>query len=130
MRLAHRRCAHITDLELKGRCRKQTLPACLPRHCLSLCRRADLGFGMLTRRLARPGQGKSGGYRAIIVFKTATRAIFIYGFAKNVRANIAADELDGYRELVQIYLAKSEEDMDSYIATGALTEVIGDDEAN
>ena len=91
---------------------------------------ADLGFGVLKQRLARPGQGKSGGYRAIIVFKTTTRAIFVYGFAKNVRANIAADDLDGYRELAQIYLAKSEEDMDSYIAAGALTEVIGDDEAN
>ncbi len=90
---------------------------------------ADLGCGVIKQRLARSGQGKSVGYRAIIVFRTKTRAIFVYGFAKNVRANIEMDELDGYRELAQLYLIKSEEEMDIYVADGVLLEVNGDDEA-
>jgi hypothetical protein len=91
---------------------------------------ADLGCGVIKQRLARPGQGKSAGYRAIIVFRTKTRAIFVYGFAKNVRANIDADELDAYRDLAQLYLAKSEKEIDAYVADGTLVEVIGDDEAD
>lgn len=30
---------------------------------------ADLGGGVIKQRLARPGQGKSGGYRTFILFQ-------------------------------------------------------------
>jgi hypothetical protein len=43
---------------------------------------ADLGGGVIKQRIARPGQGKSRGYRTIILFKQGQRAVFIYGFAK------------------------------------------------
>jgi hypothetical protein len=44
---------------------------------------ADLGGGVIKQRIARPGQGKSGGFRTLIVFRVGTRAIFVHGFAKN-----------------------------------------------
>jgi hypothetical protein len=44
---------------------------------------ADLGGGVIKQRIARPGQGKSGGFRPLIVFRAGTRAIFVHGFAKN-----------------------------------------------
>lgn len=53
---------------------------------------ADVGGDVIKQRIARPGQGKSGGYRTIIFFKCGTRAVFVYGFAKSERANIHADE--------------------------------------
>ena len=53
---------------------------------------ADLGGGVIKQRIARPGRGKSGGYRTIIFFRPGERAVFAYGFAKSARANIAADE--------------------------------------
>ena len=89
---------------------------------------ADLGGGVIKQRLARSGQGKSGGYRTIVVYRTRTRAIFVFGFAKSDKADLDRDELEGYRELAKVYLAKSESDMDGYVAAGALTEVISDDE--
>lgn len=44
---------------------------------------ADLGNGVIKQRVARPGAGKSGGYRTIILYRTQMRAVFVYGFAKN-----------------------------------------------
>lgn len=55
---------------------------------VALCRAvtdADLGGGATKQRIARSGQGKSGGFRTLIVFKAGTRAIFVHGFAKNER---------------------------------------------
>jgi hypothetical protein len=89
---------------------------------------ADLVGGVIKQRVARSGQGKSGGYRAIVVYRSKTRAIFVYAFAKSAKADLDPDELEGYRELAKVYLAKSESDMDSYVAEGALTEVMDDDE--
>jgi hypothetical protein len=54
---------------------------------------ADLGGGVIKQRIARPGQGRSGGYRSIVLFRRGERAFFAYGFAKNDRANIRHDEL-------------------------------------
>jgi len=54
---------------------------------------ADLGGGVIKQRIARPGKGKSGSFRAMILYKRATRAVFVYGFAKKERANITQDEL-------------------------------------
>ena len=44
---------------------------------------ADPGGGVIKQRIARPGQGKSGGLRTSIVVGADTRAIFVHGFAKN-----------------------------------------------
>jgi hypothetical protein len=89
---------------------------------------ADLGNGVIKQRVGRPGQGKSGGYRTIIIYRSARRAIFVFGFTKSRMANIEPDELDGYRKLASIYLAKSEKDMDGYVAEGALSEVKDNEE--
>ena len=44
---------------------------------------ADLGGDVIKQRIARPGQGKSKGYRTIIFFRRGARAFFVYGFAKS-----------------------------------------------
>ena len=54
---------------------------------------ADLGGGLLKQRIARPGQGKSGGYRTVIAFRRGDLAIFLFGFAKSDSDNIDGDEL-------------------------------------
>jgi hypothetical protein len=88
---------------------------------------ADLGNGVIKQRVARAGQGKSGGYRTIVIYRSERRAIFVFGFAKSGMANLEPDELEGYRRLATIYLAKSERDMDGYVDEGALFEVKDDD---
>jgi hypothetical protein len=43
--------------------------------------------------VAREGAGRSGGYRALVVFRSDERAIFVFGFAKSDKANLDAEEL-------------------------------------
>ena len=48
---------------------------------------ANLGGGLLKKRVARPGGGKRGGYRAFLASNERDRWIFMYGFAKKERDN-------------------------------------------
>jgi hypothetical protein len=60
---------------------------------------ADLGGGVIKQRVARSGQGRSGGYRMLIAYRRGARAVFLYGFAKRERDNIDPDELLTLREI-------------------------------
>ena len=53
---------------------------------------ADLGGGLFKKRVARPGQGKSGGYRTLIATNKLDLWFVVYGFAKNERENIGMAE--------------------------------------
>jgi hypothetical protein len=44
---------------------------------------ANLGGGVVKQRVARPGAGRSGGYRSLLFFRTGARAVFAFGFAKS-----------------------------------------------
>lgn len=84
---------------------------------------ADLGGGVIKQRIARPGKGKSGGFRAMILYKRATRAVFVHGFAKNERANITQDELATLKELASHILAYDDKALAQAVAFGTLIEV-------
>jgi hypothetical protein len=60
---------------------------------------ADLGGGLLKKRVARPGQGKSGGYRTLVATNKGNRWVFVYGFPKNERSNIDSDEEEALKKL-------------------------------
>lgn len=66
---------------------------------------ADLGGGVVKQRVARAGQGRSGGYRVLIAYRAGHRAVFLYGFAKRERENIEADELLTLRKIAAGWLA-------------------------
>jgi hypothetical protein len=66
---------------------------------------ADLGGGVIKQRIAREGQGRSGGYRTLLAFRSKDRAVFIYGFAKSERDNIEDDELTTLQEIAAGWLA-------------------------
>jgi hypothetical protein len=66
---------------------------------------ADLGGGLIKQRVARPGQGRSGGYRAILAYRIENRAVFLYGFAKSDRGNIGPDELTSWRRVGDYWLS-------------------------
>ena len=84
---------------------------------------ADLGGGVIKQRVARPGQGKSGGFRALIAFRAGTRAVFVHGFAKNEKDNIAQDELVALRKLAAELLTYDEKTIARVVASGVLVEV-------
>ena len=60
---------------------------------------ADLGKSLYKVRVKREGQGKSSGYRTIVVYREKKRAIFLYGFAKNEKENLTSKELDYFQKL-------------------------------
>ena len=84
---------------------------------------ADLGGGIIKQRVARQGQGRSGGYRMLIAYRTADRAVFLYGFAKRERDNIGPDELATLRDIGASWLAANVAQIEQAIADGALAEV-------
>lgn len=65
---------------------------------------ADLGGGVIKQRVARTGQGRSGGYRVLIGFCPSDRAVFVFAFAKSERENVSAGELAAAKEIVAIWL--------------------------
>lgn len=84
---------------------------------------ADLGGNVVKQRIARPGQGKSGGYRTIIVLRKGDKAFFVYGYAKNERDNIDRAETEAFKKAARELLALSDEQIRKLIENGALTEV-------
>ena len=84
---------------------------------------ADLGGEVIKQRVARPGQGKSGGYRTIIFFRRGMRAVFAYGFAKSDRANIDADEEKQFKEAAHHVLRLTENQIDELLENGDFVEV-------
>ena len=89
---------------------------------------ADLGGGLIKQRVARQGQGKSGGFRTLIAYRRGDRAIFLFGFAKNERDNLDADELVYWRGVGRAYLGLGDERIEAAIAAGELIEVSYDEE--
>jgi len=62
---------------------------------------ADLGGNVIKQRIARINQGKSGGFRSIILFRIEEKSFFVYGFPKNQRDNITRQELKGFKKLAK-----------------------------
>lgn len=87
---------------------------------------ADLGGNVIKQRIARRNEGRSGGYRVIILLRVADLAFFIYGFAKSEKANVSSDDVDGFRELAEAMLALDDKQLEAAKATGILSEVILD----
>jgi hypothetical protein len=88
---------------------------------------ADLGGGLIKQRVARPGQGKSGGYRTIIAYRRGERAVFLFGFAKSERHNVDDDELADWRKQGRAWLDLSDERIETAIADRDLQEVPHDE---
>jgi hypothetical protein len=84
---------------------------------------ADLGGGVIKPRIARPGMGKSGGFRTIIFFRRAERAVFMYGFPKSGRANITAEEEKALKEAAEHVLFLTEQQIAELIRRGDFAEV-------
>lgn len=84
---------------------------------------ADLGGHVVKKRVALAGRGKSGGVRTLLAYKVGNKAFFVYGFAKNARANISADELKALKHLAKELLEYSDKALTEAIKHGALIEV-------
>ena len=84
---------------------------------------AALGGGLIKQRVARPGSGRSGGYRVVIALRTKERAIFIHGFAKNDQANIGTKELEVLQDIARAFLSANFEMLENAANDGKLYEI-------
>jgi hypothetical protein len=89
---------------------------------------ADLGGGVIKQRIARPGEGKSGGFRTMVLHKSGKLSIFVHGFAKSDRGNIRRDELAALKALAKEMLAYDATELAKAVASGILIEVVDDEE--
>ena len=87
---------------------------------------ADLGGGVIKQRLARQGQGRSGGYRTLIAYRSDDFAVFLFGFAKTDRDNIDDRELAELREASASWLVADARMIGLALAKGLLIEVEND----
>lgn len=83
----------------------------------------DLGGEVIKQRIARPGQGKSKGYRTIILFRRGMKAFFVYGFTKSQRANIDDDEEAQFKEAAKYVLGLTEKQIVELLKRGDFMEV-------
>ena len=84
---------------------------------------ADLGGGLLKKRIGRPGQGKRGGFRTLVATNKGNRWVFVYGFPKNERSNIAKDEEEALKKLAAHLLSLTTQALGKAQRAGELMEV-------
>jgi hypothetical protein len=84
---------------------------------------ADRGGGIIKQRVARSGQGRSGGCRMIVVYRAKDRACFVYRFARSEREDIKPDELADLRAIAADLLAANDAGLARMLAADELQEI-------
>jgi hypothetical protein len=86
---------------------------------------ADLGGYLFKKRIARSDGGKSGGYRTVLGFRKSNskRIFFLYGFPKNVRANITAREQSALSANASALVDATDQQIDDLKARGTIVEM-------
>jgi len=87
---------------------------------------ANLGGNVYKVRLARPGEGKSGGYRLIVLFKSEESTFFVFGFAKSDKGNIDDKELYGFKERAKDVFSLTSTQIEDRLKRKTLIEIIGE----
>jgi len=87
---------------------------------------ADLGGGVLKKRVPLPGRGKSGSARTLVATNKGNRWFFLFGFEKNERASVSAKELDALQAIATDLLKLSSAELDTHVACEALQEICHD----
>ena len=84
---------------------------------------ADLGGFLYKKRVARPGGGKSSGYRTLVSTWIGSRYVFLHGFPKSDKANITQDEKKALQYAGKVFLELSGEALSKALQSGVLVEV-------
>ncbi|MCL2444099.1 MAG: type II toxin-antitoxin system RelE/ParE family toxin, partial [Treponema sp.] len=85
---------------------------------------ADLGGEVYKVRVARPGRGKSGGYRVIVIFKSMFRTFFAFGFPKSKMGDIGDKVLKVFKSEAKDNLASTDEQINRLLKSQVLIEIL------
>jgi hypothetical protein len=89
---------------------------------------ARLGSQVVKKRVALPGRGKRGGARTLVAFREHDKVFFIFGFAKNERANVTDDDLKALKLLAKELLNYPAATLKKAVEAGELIEIEVDDD--
>ena len=84
---------------------------------------ADLGGGVVKKRIALPGRGKRSGGRVLVGTNKSSKWFFIVGFEKSVRTNIDKNELQGLQDYSSDLLALNSQQLRDQLGIRALLEI-------
>jgi hypothetical protein len=88
---------------------------------------ANLGGDVYKVRVARQGEGKSGGHRVIVYFRNEFRTFFVYGFSKSDVDNISRKDLKRFKEDAKLQFSFTEEQIEARLKNGIFIEITEDD---
>ena len=84
---------------------------------------ADLGGGIVKKRVALPGRGKRGSTRTLLATNMDNRWFFVFGFEKNELENISEKELATLKMLAKDLLGMTAAQIKVAVGEGILMEV-------
>jgi hypothetical protein len=84
---------------------------------------AELGGGLVKKRIGLPGRGKRGGIRIIIATNKADRWFFLYGFEKTEKSNISPQDADDLKLIGEKLLRMNGDALSAAIAGEQLQEI-------
>ena len=84
---------------------------------------AKHGGGHYKERIARRGQGGSGGFRTLFCLRDDVVAVFFGIIAKKHKANITSEELKAAKRIAATYREFSEKDIQAQVAAGRIREI-------
>ena len=85
---------------------------------------ADLGGNIIKQRIARKGQGRSGGFRSFIFYCIQNNSYFVAGISKNDRENISSQELAALKALSREYTRLTAKQIEAQIENGLFIEIL------
>jgi len=87
---------------------------------------ADLGGGVVKKRVGLAGRGKRGGTRTLVATNRGNRWFFLFGFEKKDRANISAEKKEALQSIARDLLARTTKELDAQVDDGTLQEICND----
>lgn len=83
-----------------------------------------LGGFLYKKRIGIKGKGKRSSLRTIIAFRKDDKAFFMYGYAKNIRANMDKQELAALVKLAKVYFLYNDGQINKAINAKKIIEVL------
>jgi hypothetical protein len=84
---------------------------------------ADLGGGVVKKRIALPGKGKRSSTRTLLATNRNDRWFFVFGFEKKESESISEKELESLKKLANSLLGLTAAQIAVALEEGALVEV-------
>lgn len=84
---------------------------------------ANLGGHVFKKRVGIGNRGRRSSARTLIATNQGSKWVFMYGFEKNDKSNIADNELEGLQDLAKDLLARTQAQIEEAIAAGKLEEI-------